>query len=381
MNRALRVAVEATALAGERSGVGKYLGHLLAHWPADGAQPVLIAGRGVTPWSRRRTRQALQAPAGGPPREVVVPFFPHGPRRLTAAWYERVAYPRLLARLGTQLYFAPNYFLPPVLPAGLPGVITVHDLTFLRHPEQVAAPLRQRLARDLKDSCDRAAGIITVSRATRADLIELLGVPGEKIMAIHEGATVPPATTPAEEERVMKKRGILEPYILFLGNIESRKNLVRLVRAFYQFAEPIQLVLAGSRAWQYPELQRELKGKNVVLTGYLTDHEAAALLRRALFLAYPSLYEGFGLVPLEAMSVGCPVLAGRSGALPEVLGDAVEWIDPHSTDDIVRGLEKLWYDDAWRDTLAARGREQAARYRWPDAAAATVAYFRDLVQI
>ncbi len=374
----LRVAVDASALAGERSGVGRYLGHLLAHAGGQGCSFALIAGRGIFPAARRRRRaEVLQA--CGRFGHAVVPLLPHRPRLLMDPLYERQVLPRLLQRLQARVFFAPNYLLPQHLPAGVRGIITVHDLAFLRHPELVPPDRRQLLVRELKHSCDRAAGIVCVSQETCADLVELLGVPPDKVRVIYEGTTVPAVQEAAAERAVLRRHGILEPYILFLGNLEPRKNLVRLVRAFYQFAEPIQLVLAGSQARAYPELRRELQGKkNIVLTGYLDDRSAAALLRRALFLAYPSVYEGFGLVPLEAMACGCPVLAGRGGALPEVLGEAAEWIDPLATDDIVRGLERLWFEDAWRDELVRRGAQQAARYTWRAAAEQTLAFFRDV---
>jgi len=375
----IEVMIEATALQGERSGVGSYLVNLIYNFTATDVRYHLMLGRGIFPWRRAETIRAQASLQTTPQLDMVMPFFPYWPSWLTESVFQYWYLPGLLRRQGPHLFFAPNFILPPRLPREMKTIITVHDVTFLRSSELVQRQQRQLLVKHLKSSCDRAHGIIAVSQSTRDDLVELLGVSAAKIKVIYEGTAVPPAVSATEEEKILRKFGIREPFILYLGNIEPRKNLVRLVRAHHQLETPLQLVLAGSQNWHYPELYREVEGKDVVMTGYLRGREVGALLRRALFFVYPSLYEGFGLPPLEAMGTGCPVIAARAGSLPEVLGEASEWVDPQSTDDIVRALETLWQDKRRRQELREKGFARAKKFCWSRAAQDTIEFFREVV--
>ncbi len=297
---------------------------------------------------------------------------------------ELFAFAAPLRREQVDLFHAPHYVLPFALPC--PAVVTIHDLIHLRFPE-----LRSRLelgyarfmiARSLR----RAARVIAVSSSTAADLVGEFGTPSERIAVVPNGVDEEFRRDRGEGEvRATLDRLGLEPgYLLFVGNPKPHKNLGRLLAALALLRSGgttiPPLVLAGDRAGSrspVPEMIRAAGVQSAVVSlGHLAAADLPALYRGAVMLVQPSLWEGFGLPVAEAMAVGTPVVAARRGALPEVAEDSALLVDPESVPEIAAAIASLLGDPAQRSELARRGRERAARFRWDEAARATLAVYR-----
>lgn len=295
----------------------------------------------------------------------------------------RVPFNRLVP--GAALFHATEHLLLPL--RGSPTVLTVHDLIFRRLPEHHKRLNRWYLNATLPLYCRRATHIIAVSEATRQDLIAAYAVPPEKITVILEAAD--PQFRPQPPARVAAVRAryaLPERYLLFVSTIEPRKNLVRLLHAWeplYRAGEAPPLVIVGKRGWLadafYAALETSPAREGVIFTGYVADGDLPALYTAATVFVFPSLYEGFGLPPLEALACGAPVLCSATSSLPEVVGDAALMIDPTDVEAIREGLRHLLADGALRADLRERGLRRAAGFSWERAARETLALYRALL--
>jgi len=276
----------------------------------------------------------------------------------------------------------PAHSLPAYHPPA--SVATVHDLGYLYFPDEHGGMGRR--ARDWANrwSARQARRVIAVSGATRDDLVRAYGVPPVRIAIVHHG--LDPVFRPVDEgerRRVRARYQLDRPYFLFVGTLQPRKNYERLLRAFDRFAigNPThELVLIGGRGWQAGRLERALRAMrsraSVRVLGYVEDADLPPLYGGAVALAFPSLYEGFGLPALEAMGCGTPVLASNSSSLPEVVADAGLLVDPLDVDAIADGLSRLATDEPLRRELGVRGRARAASFTWERAAQETLAQLR-----
>lgn len=333
----------------------------------------------------------------------------------------RIPFPRLWthARLSAEvaarppdLLFIPAHVVPLGVPLrGLRTVVTVHDLGYLHVPDAHTRAQRLYLRLSTVWSARVAWRVIAISGATRDDLTRFAGVPIEKVAVVHHG--VAPRFRPVERPKmvaaVVRRYGVavdqgaeeqrntgteeqavgeagergIPPYFLYVGTVQPRKNLVRLIEAYASFVHlqhpsPIpQLVIAGKRGWLTEAIERRASELGVAdqvrFTGYVANDDLPALLSGALAFVFPSLYEGFGMPVLEAMACGTPVLTSTTSALPEVAGDAALLVDPDSTAAIAAGLARLAGDPALRDDLSARGRARAATFTWDSCADRTLA--------
>jgi glycosyltransferase involved in cell wall biosynthesis len=267
-------------------------------------------------------------------------------------------------------------------------VVTIHDMTLSFLPQY--HPWRRRLmVRPLIPLiARRAARIITVSEHARADIVRLLRVPPARVVVIPEAAAPIFQTAPlAEQQRVRARYQLWGPYVLYVGTLEPRKNLVRLIRAWHALwrrgAIPHQLVLVGGRGWQDAEIYRTIAelncGDALRLAGYVPTEDLPALYSAADAFAFPSLAEGFGLPVIEAMACGAPVLISTARALQELAGDAALAVDPRDDRAIELALERLLTDAALCDQLRTRGLRRAAAFSWGEAARRTLAVYRDVV--
>jgi glycosyltransferase involved in cell wall biosynthesis len=264
--------------------------------------------------------------------------------------------------------------------------VTIHDLAFLRWPDQVPTRRYRYLSRELTASAKRASRILAVSEATKWDIVERFEIDPAKIVCTPLGvdARFRPVTADALNEfRVAK--GIKRPYILSVATLEPRKNLLRLLDAFAMVADlvPHDLVLVGPEGWLmktiHERLQRSALADRVRVTGFVPDEELPAWYSGADLFAYPSLYEGFGLPPLEAMACGVPVLTSNCSSLPEVVGDAALTVEPTQTEAIADGMSHLLTDESLAADLRLRGPHRAAGFTWERTAALTVAAYREAV--
>jgi len=279
-----------------------------------------------------------------------------------------------MARHRPDLLFVPAHVLPPVRPSV--SLVTVHDLGYLEFPE--AHPWRQRLYLDLSTRWNARAAthILADSRATRADLIAHYGTQPDKISVAHPGVdeTLEPIHDPAIIQAVKARYGIGGDYFLYLGTLQPRKNLRRLVDAFVTFASrrsgaaPPALVLAGKQGWLYDELFDQVRRRGlqdrVIFPGYVAEDDKAALLSGAIAFTFPSLHEGFGLPVLEAQACGCPVITSTTSSLPEVAGEAALLVDPRDTAAIASAMQRLATDPTLSDRLTQRGFANVDRFSW-----------------
>jgi glycosyltransferase involved in cell wall biosynthesis len=255
-------------------------------------------------------------------------------------------------------------------------VVTVHDLAFDVVPGLFPRPWRVVYKLGLRAAVRRADAIVTPSRNTAEDLLSRTGVEPQKLHVVPLASALPAGTLDADE--VLARLKVRSPYILFVGTLEPRKNLVRLVRAYRRVAAdgfPHALVLVGPLGWHHESLMRELALQGpgeIVMTGEITPDELDAVYRAADVFVYPSLYEGFGLPVLEAMARGIPTVASNTSAVPEVSGDAAIGVDPRSVRAIANGISSLVSDVGLADRMAARARARAERFSWDETARLTL---------
>ncbi|MEA3308121.1 MAG: glycosyltransferase family 1 protein [Chloroflexota bacterium] len=372
----MTITLDISAAVHQRAGLGRYaasLSHALAKLiPAELAF-FYNAEQGINP----------------------LPGLEHFPTRTVALGYKpwrmlvwlgqlaRVPFNRLVPE--ATLFHATEHLLLPL--RGAPTVLTVHDLIFRHLPEHHKLLNRWYLNATLPLYCRRADHIIAVSEETRRDLLAAYNLPVEKITVIHEAAD-PRFRLPAPGAvvRARTSYGLPAEYLLYVGTIEPRKNLPRLLHAWeplYQAGEAPPLVIVGRRGWLaddfYAALERSPCREAVQFTGYVRDEDLPALYAGATAFVFPSLYEGFGLPPLEAMACGTPVICSRTSSLPEVVGDAALTVEPTETDALRSALYRLVSQPELRAELRARGLKQAAQFSWERAAQETLAVYRNLL--
>ncbi len=282
------------------------------------------------------------------------------------------------------------HFTNSISPLGtrVPTVLTIHDMSLSLFPQ--FHPLRRRLTRPLVRLCARKAkAIITVSESARRDMMRLWGLPPDGIHVVPEAPA--PEFKPLKEsemlEQVRRRYGLSQRFILYVGTIEPRKNLTRLLRAFAGMRRrqvlTHQLVLAGSLGWGFREVIESIDplglNDSVRFLGYVPFADLPALYNLSEFFVFPSIYEGFGLPVVEAMASGTPVISSRESSLNEVGGGAVEFIDPLEVESIEQALVRLATDEELRESLASEGLARVGRFSWRKAAQATLTVYRSVL--
>lgn len=294
---------------------------------------------------------------------------------------------RLFFRNRADVNFYFNFILPPCVHGKT--VVVVHDMVFRDCPETASFRTKLLLRLYLKRSLKRADRIVTVSDFSRRRIMHFYGVPEDRISIVPCGvdrSIYKPFTDSVRLDGIKHKYGIDGKYILYLGTLEPRKNILNLVKAYQAFVEnredfPI-LVLSGGKGWLYDEIfayitENNLEGR-IVFTGYISDEEKIPLLSGAEFFCFPSLYEGFGMPVLEAMACGTPVLTSDTASMPEVGGDACEYCDPLSVTDIREKMERLWTSPERRRELSELGMRRAGLFSWKSSAEMLINIFRGL---
>jgi glycosyltransferase involved in cell wall biosynthesis len=265
-------------------------------------------------------------------------------------------------------------------------VVTVHDLSCLRRPECFGFFRRNYYRAAIGRGAQVADAVIADSASTRSDLIELAGVAPERVSVVPLG--VEPELRPVCDERtlqaVREKYSLPSQYLLFIGTIEPRKNIVRIIESYASIADkiPHQLVIAGRKGWKYHDVfktvdRMQLRSR-VHFTGRIEGSDVAAVYSLADVFVWPSLYEGFGLPVLEAMACGAPVVTSDCSSLPEVVGSAALVVDPFSTDEIARAIMRLIEDAPLRGELIAKGFVRASELTWRRTAASTLLVYEQL---
>jgi alpha-1,3-rhamnosyl/mannosyltransferase len=254
----------------------------------------------------------------------------------------------------------------------------------LVEPQLFPPVIRAHFALTVRPRARRAARVLTDTEHGRAQLVEVLGLAPERVAAIPLGVDERFARGPADPERLRERFGIDRPYVLCVGTLEPRKNLLAALQAVERagVAPDVALVVAGGQGWRNEafERAREQTAVEVVMTGRVSDDELVALYRGALCLLFPSLWEGYGLPPVEAMACGCPVIATDRPTVPEVVGDAGVLVDPLDVAAIAAAVASVVGDAHRREQLRARGLERAAGLTWQRTAAATAGLYRAVAE-
>ncbi len=289
-----------------------------------------------------------------------------------------VTIPRLLSRIRPDVYHG-VYWIRWWAPS-CATLLTVHDLSFVSFPQGFKPHERWVYANIIRLCAHAADHLTTISHFSKKELMEHWQLPDEKVTVTYLG-------TDARFHPGTNGGATSEPYLLAVGNLHPRKNLRRLIEAFVllkqRHAIPHKLRIVGQKAWLFDDVfesvRRHGMENDIVFTGYLADSEVVETYQRADVTIYPSLYEGFGFPPLEAMASGCPVVCSTAASIPEVAGDAAVMVDPTSVEAIAEGIHRLLRDDNLRETFIKRGLVQAQRFSWSQCAAETVEAYAKVI--
>lgn len=363
----MRIGIDYTAASRQRAGIGRYTRSLIN----------ALARLDTT------NRYTLYIPADAQylddarafPKNFRLARAPLNERYMVALWQRaRVPLPVETFTGAADVFYSPDFVLPPT--RARKKILTIHDLSFKRIPETAVPNLKWYLEGAVPRAVERADLILADSDATRDDLIELFHAPADRVQTLYSGydALFRPITDNKELERVRATYKLEKPFILHVGTVEPRKNLVRLIEAFSRLRQhrDLDLVIAGGRGWMYDEIyaapQKFGVSESVRFLGFTPDADLPALYSLAELVAYPSLYEGFGLPVLEAMACGAAVVTSNNSSIPEVAGDAAMMVDAHDTEAITWAMQRVLDDPQWRAALQHKGIEQAKKFSWDKSA-------------
>jgi alpha-1,3-rhamnosyl/mannosyltransferase len=388
----MRVLINALAAAGARTGVGHYIAQLV-RCLEDQAGPGTIDSfpgpllrQAWRVWAKARPRLVEERPRA---RETGRPGKP-GWRgrwlgRLRVCGRAVLAHRfRAASRRGYDLYHEPN-FIP--FACGLPTVATIHDLSALLHPEWHPADRAAHFERHFHQGLKRCDHFLAISECARREIIQTLGLRPERVTRTYMG--VRPGLGPLPRAHVaaaLARLGLPPRYLLYLGTLEPRKNVLTLLRAYCALPDRVRseypLVLVGGWGWNSGDvadyLDRAARHRGVRHLGYLPESELAVLYNGARTLAFPSFYEGFGLPPVEMLACGGAVLASTAGALAETVGDQAHLVEPLDVDGWRDALLRVTTDDDWWQFLRHGAVEHARRFTWEQCAADTLGVYRKL---
>ncbi len=372
----MRIGLNALQIRAAKSGVGQYIAGLI-----DGLLQCMPAEDRLVIYATRETAPNYKR---HDPRVELRVFSPQA-RRAAQLLHEWFFLPGQIARDHIDVFHGPSNFLPRHCPC--PAVVTIHDASRQVDPSRFTRANLLYWAYMMRHTVRMNTPVITVSHAAAADLQKHLQIAPERIRVIYEAAHAHFSAQPSTDDAVILERlGVRRPYLLNVATLEPGKNTVRLIEAYARYrravAQPATLVLAGDRGWKseavFETIEREGLREHVQYIGHVKDDALPALFRGARFFLFPSLNEGFGLPPLEAMQCGTPVIAANSSSLPEVLGDAALYVNPLSVDDIADKIIDLWNNDSLREELRTKGLQQAARYSWQKTGEQTLKVYRSL---
>ncbi|MBN1660589.1 MAG: glycosyltransferase family 4 protein [Anaerolineae bacterium] len=373
----MSIYVDVSAAVHAKAGLGRYassLAHaLVARWPDRVRLFYNVTGDRTPPAGL----------AGVPARTIHAGYKPWR----MAVWLGQLAragFNRLVP--DASLFHATEHLLMPL--RDVPTVLTVHDMIFKLFPEHQKRLNYWYLNATMPLYCRRASAVVTVTEASKRDIVAHYRLPPEKVGVIYEAASPEFRPAPAQAAEVARRRyGLPDDYLIHVGTIEPRKNLSRLVLALDRLAREglrVPLVVVGARGWLYDDFFRQLETldvrDDVYFPGHVPGPDLPLLYNAARASVTPSVYEGFGLPVLEAMACGIPVVASHTSSLPEIGGDAALYFDPYDVDAIAAAVRQVWSDPDLRTALCARGLAQAARFSWDRAAQETMALYENVMR-
>jgi glycosyltransferase involved in cell wall biosynthesis len=385
----LRIGINALFLQKPTTGMGQHLLHLLEGLDSleeKDQQYTLLAPR----FRRAYTVRAPQLSNRFREVEVVSALARLG-ENVEQVWWEQAGIVLAGIREKVDLLHCPYWSNPVWSP--WPTVVTVHDVIQFVLPEYAWRKISRLYFGLVSAGARRADAVITVSECSKRDIEKLLGLPPERIHVIGNAvdASLFPVRDPWLLASVRERYAIGPRFVLYFGGFDLRKNVPRLIEAYARLPERLrreyQLVIAGRYQHLghplYPDprvtVQRLGLEGNVVFTGQIREQDKGPLYSAATLFAFPSLYEGFGMTPLEAMACGTPVVTSNRSALPEVVGDAGVLVDPYDTGAIAQALQEMLENTAQREELSRRGLERARRFTWPQVAEQTVRVYKEIL--
>lgn len=353
----MKVAVDVRALCVPTFGIGRYTRCIL---------DILIPGHPEIKWFLYADRPILR---GYDHHDNVVTRQYPGVNKIKSLLRTQIQYARWAKADEVDVFWSPRHHLPIRLHPSIRSVVTVHDLVWRQHPETMLFANRLIEKMLMPPSLQQADKILCVSQSTADDVVR--GFPGSKSRIV---------ITPLAASSVVAARvpDMNKPYMLFVGTLEPRKNLVRILKAYASVKSDlagVQLVIVGAQGWMRDikkQIEREGLAGSVELLGYLEDDALHGYYQQALCLLLPSIYEGFGLPALEAMSYGVPVIGSNNSSLPEVIGKGGILVDPESVAAIAAAMKKLATDPDVRQILAVEAKKQSGRFSWDETAKQTL---------
>jgi glycosyltransferase involved in cell wall biosynthesis len=318
-----------------------------------------------------------------------LPGFVKNNRNIGKVVWEQFTGPGAAHKEGVDVFHVP-YFAPPLFPR-TPTVVTIHDVIPIRLPAYQPDSRIKAYMRLITRAAHNATLIITVSQHARQDIIDTIKLPAERIRVIYEaaGEEYRPVTDPERLAAARKRYGLNDRYILYLGGLDQRKNVPQLVHAFAHVhrlvGDPnLQLLIAGNPDKQkgplFPDprpVAADLGMTGQIIYRFIEEEDKPVLYSAASLFVFPSLYEGFGLTPLEAMSCGAPVVCSNRTSLPEVVGDAAIMVDPENTQKLVEAMRRVLTDDVLQADLRARSLQRATQFSWRKTATETLAVYEE----
>jgi glycosyltransferase involved in cell wall biosynthesis len=361
----MRVAIDARKL--HDFGIGTYIRNLIRHLARIDRENEYVL---LCQEADMNVPQQL-----GPNFRAVLERAPHYSLR------EQVHIPLALLRERPDVYHAPHYVLPPFVPCR--SVVTIHDTIHLMFPQYLPNRAAYAYARaSMWAAVKRSDRVLTVSESSKRDIVRYFKVADEKVVVVYNALDERFGAEPRPEEvaRVRERFQLDHGFVLYVGNIKPHKNLVRLIEAFEALRregfEELKLLIIGDEITKWPALRRAVHKhklhKHVRFLGFQSDETLAVLYRLAAVFVFPSLYEGFGLPPLEAMASGTPVVTSNLSSLPEVAGDAAVLVDPYDAMAIKEGIRRVLTDEALREELRRKGLARARQFSWEQSVARTL---------
>ena len=305
-----------------------------------------------------------------------------GRNNLLRIFWEQLILPVKLLEHKADILFSPGFVCPLI--KAVKYITVIHDMTFFSHPQVHTFFKKLYFPFMIKRSVKRSEKIIAISYNTKKEIIKYIKIPPEKIVVTHLSANKFSKSNIKDEKKFLsEKYNIKSEYLLFVGMIEPRKNLDLIIEAFKKFSDKtIKLVIVGKKGWMVDDLFEKIKLKNldeqIIFTGFVPDNELEIFYKTAKVFLYPSLYEGFGIPVLEAMTTGCPVITSNISSLPEVAGDAAILIDPENSEELSDAVNKLINDVKIREELVKKGFENTKKFSWKKTAKQTLLVFEEV---